>query len=179
MSRSKKQERISRIITLGEITEESANDVIWLIYEINREDDNRPSSVREPIHILLNSLGGDMYDGFAIIDAMMNSQTPIHVTVLGKAMSMALLIATCADHTKATSRTTFMYHDSSYDLSGKKSYHKQELAEVERMDEMYDDLLINTTKLTKKQLDKVKNERRDWYITADDALKFGIIDEII
>lgn len=179
MSRNKKQERLSRNITLGEITEESANDVIWLIYEINREDTNKPVELREPIHILLNSIGGDVYDGFAIVDAMMTSLTPIHVTVLGKAMSMALLIAVCADHTSATSRTTFMYHDSNYELNGKTAHHKQEIAEVERLDSMYDDLIISTTNLTKKQLDKVKNERRDWYITADQALKFGIIDEII
>lgn len=179
MSRNKKQERLSRNITLGEITEESANDVIWLIYEINKEDANKQTDTREPIHIILNSVGGNIYDGFAIVDAMMISKTPIHITVLGKAMSMALLIVTCSDYARTTKHTTFMYHDSNYDLSGKTSFHKQEIKEVDRMDSLYDELLISTTKLTKKQLDQVKKERKEWYITADQALKFGIVDEII
>lgn len=175
--RNKKSKELSRIIVLGEINEDNVNDAIQLIYEINKEDEGKQSA--EPIHIILNSAGGDIYDGMALVDVMLRSETQIHVTVHGKAMSMALLIAVCGSVRTASSNTTFMYHEASYDASGKTTFHKQELKEVERLDKVFDNILIERTNLTNKELEKIKKEHKDWYFTAEEAMKLGIIDEVI
>jgi ATP-dependent protease ClpP protease subunit len=43
----------------------------------------------------------------------------------------------------------------------------------------YDIILLLKSSISQKQLDDVKKSRRDWYITAEEALKYGIVDEII
>jgi ATP-dependent protease ClpP protease subunit len=45
--------------------------------------------------------------------------------------------------------------------------------------DVYDSIVLERTNLTKEQLDIVKLEHKDWYMTADEAKNYGIIDEII
>jgi ATP-dependent Clp protease protease subunit len=82
----------NRNITLAEITQQSANDVIRFIYEMNEEDKKLTLEKREPIKIIINSEGGDVYSGFGIVEAIQLSKTPVHTICHGQAQSMALLI---------------------------------------------------------------------------------------
>ena len=144
----RKQEYLSRIITLGEINNESACEVIGLINEINREDKNKAEENREPIKLILNSPGGNVYDGMGIIDAIQNSTTPIHIYVHGQATSMGFAIATCGDYRYTTKRTTFMYHECSWDTGQEKmKFHEQELKEGKRLWKLYDDIIVENTEI--------------------------------
>ena len=71
----------NRIITLGEVTNEHICDTIEQIYEINNEDKNKEADKREPIKLILNSPGGDVYDGIGLIDVIEQSETPIHIYI--------------------------------------------------------------------------------------------------
>jgi ATP-dependent protease ClpP protease subunit len=72
-----------------------------------------------------------------------------------------------------------MYHEILWSLNEEKlSSHKREVEEGKRIMDIYDSIILKCTNLTKKQLDIVKKEHRDWYINAEDALVYGIIDEI-
>ena len=68
--RSDKQPRLSRTITLGEINSELTNDIIQLIYDINDEDIGKTQV--EPIKLIINSFGGEVYSGLALIDIIDN-----------------------------------------------------------------------------------------------------------
>jgi ATP-dependent Clp protease protease subunit len=148
------------------------------IREINKEDEGK--STREPIDLVINSFGGDVYAGFGLVDIIQLSETPIHVTATGRVMSMALPIFSVGHKRIATERTTFMYHELLWDTAAEKlKYHRQEVKEAERMQQMIDDILVEHTSMTQKQLDKVKAENREWYMDAEEAMKSGIVDEII
>ena len=85
-SPQRKLEYLSRVFTLGDITSESACEVIGLIYEVNKEDKNKAEENRDPIQLIINSSGGSVYDGIGIIDAIEQSITPIHIYVqIGRA----------------------------------------------------------------------------------------------
>ena len=80
MVKSKRNlDKLSRVITLGYIDNENACNVIDFIYDINDEDGNREADKRKPIQLILNSPGGNVYDGIGIIDAIETSITPIHI----------------------------------------------------------------------------------------------------
>ena len=176
----RKLEYLSRIITLGDITNESACEVVGLIYEINNEDKNKAEENRDPIKFILNSPGGNVYDGMGIIDAIETSITPIHMYIYGQAMSMGFAISTCGDYRYASKRTTFMYHECSWETGAEKMrYHEQELKEGKRLWKVYDDVIVQNTEITLKNLQSVRKEQKEWYITAEQALKLGIIDEIL
>lgn len=170
----------SRIITLGEITNEHICDAIEQIYEINEEDTKKGSDKRDPIKLILNSPGGDVYDGIGLIDVIEQSKTPIHIYVHGQAQSMGFAIATAGHYRYASKRTTFMYHEISWETNREKlQYHEQELVEGKRLWQVYDDIVTTNTKISQRKLDAIRRAHKEWYMTADDALEWGVIDEII
>jgi len=169
----------NRIITLGDIDEENANDIIQFIHEINYLDAEKTESKRDPITIIVNSYGGDMYRGFGVVDAIKDSITPVHTVCYGAALSMGFIIMASGHKRSASKHSTFMYHEILWSLNEEKlSSHKREVEEGKRIMDIYDSIILECTNLTKKQLDIVKKEHRDWYMSAEDALVYGIIDEI-
>jgi ATP-dependent Clp protease protease subunit len=179
-SPQRKLEYLSRVFTLGEITNESACELLGLIYEVNKEDKNRAEENRDPIQLILNSPGGDVYDGVGIIDAIEQSATPIHMYIHGQAQSMGFAIATSGHYRYASKRATFMYHEISWETHSEKlQFHEQEVREGKRLWQIYDSIVTANTKISQKTLDNIRKQQKEWYLTADQALKLGIIDEII
>jgi ATP-dependent Clp protease protease subunit len=171
--------KIFRTIVLsGEIDESSVKDAIQTISFIN-EIDNGKEEV-EPIKLIINSLGGNILDGFALIGVIENSFIPIYTYGYGSIMSMALPILVAGDKRFGHPLATFMYHECldsvPYD---KMSIIKENIEETDRLMDMYDDYLISRTLLTQKQLNKVKNKKTDWYFGSDEALSYNIINEVI
>jgi ATP-dependent Clp protease protease subunit len=175
--RRSKLDPLSRIITLGDIETEIVNDIIHSIYEINEEDVKKQTT--DPIKLIINSVGGEIYSGLALIDVINTSLTPIHTICHGSAMSMGLIVFVAGHHRTASPNATFMYHEAMYGLEGKTAYHKQEMKEANRVDKICDDYLLSKTKLTQKLLDNVKNTQAEWYFDAETALKHGIVSEIL
>jgi ATP-dependent Clp protease protease subunit len=169
--------KYSRILTLGDINVESANELIQIIYDINDEDAKKTTV--EPIKLIINSLGGELYSGLALIDVIDNSQTPIYTICHGAAMSMALIIYAAGHHRLASKYATFMYHEATYPTEGKVIFHKQELKEVERTDILCDSYLLSKTKFTQKQFTTVKEKQSEWYFNIEVAQKYGLVDEIL
>jgi ATP-dependent Clp protease protease subunit len=77
-------------MTLGDIETEIVNDIIHSIYEINEEDIKKQTA--DPIKLIINSAGGEIYSGLALIDVINTSLTPIHTICHGSAMSMGLIV---------------------------------------------------------------------------------------
>jgi ATP-dependent Clp protease protease subunit len=171
--------KIFRTIVLsGEIDESSVKDAIQTISFINEIDDGK--EVVEPIKLIINSLGGNILDGFALIGVIENSFVPVYTYGYGSIMSMALPILVAGDKRFGHPLATFMYHECldsvPYD---KMSIIKENIEETDRLMDMYDDYLISRTTLTQKQLNKVKNKKTDWYFGSDEALSYNIINEVI
>lgn len=163
----------------GEIDENTSKDVIDFISTVNDIDSTINPPTRKPINIILNSMGGVMYDGFAIIGAIETSQTPVHITCMGSAMSMALAILVSGHHRIGHSLSSYMYHECLDNNSYEKiSVIKENLDEGDRLMEMYDNYILSRTKLTRRKLNKVKKSKSDWYFGAEEALEYGLINEI-
>jgi len=174
------KKRVYRNLVLsGEISEESAKEIIQHINDINEDDFGKEE--RSPIQLKINSIGGSMYDGFAIIGAIESSETPVYTYGYGAIMSMALPILVSGVKRFAHPLTTFMYHEclDTFGHYEKVSILKENLEESERVMEIYDDHILSKTSFTKKQLDKVKKGKFDWYFDINEAIKYKVIDQII
>jgi ATP-dependent Clp protease protease subunit len=175
--RSDYKPKLSRTLTLGDIDSEITNDIIQLIYEINEEDAKKTQV--EPIKLIINSFGGEVYSGLALIDVIDNSLTPVYTICHGSAMSMALIIYAAGHQRMASKNATFMYHEAGYPVEGKVVHHKQELKEVERIDKICDSYLLSRTKFTSKMLKDVKDKQGEWYFDVKVAHKYGLVNEIL
>jgi ATP-dependent Clp protease protease subunit len=172
------------IILCGEVDDNTVYDLMEMICDINEYDDENEDNVRDyerkPIKMIINSFGGSVYDGFALIGVMENSKTPIHTYCYGSAMSMALLILVSGHKRFGHRLATFMYHECldspAYD---KLATLKENLEETKRIMKVYDDQLLSKTKLKRKQIEDTKKIKLDWYISPEEALSYKVIDQII
>jgi ATP-dependent Clp protease protease subunit len=173
-----------RVFMLGDqVTQATVSTIIKSIWEINLEDADKEIHIngykRQPIHLILNTYGGSVYDGLGLIGAMEVSETPVHVTVLGSAMSMGLFILCAGHHRRMHAYSTLMYHQISTVTMDKLEGIKKDLAECDRLEKMCEDILTKKTKLTLKELEDHKKTKGEWYINAETAAKYGMVDEII
>jgi ATP-dependent Clp protease protease subunit len=173
-----------RTLILGEdVNQESVGDLIKSIYEINMDDEEKELTFvdyeRPPIHLILNTYGGSVYDGLALIGAIELSTTPVVTTCLGSAMSMGLFILSSGHHRRAHHLSTIMFHQISSYSWDKIEGIKKDLEEANRLETVCESLLLARTKIKQSDLNNHKKAKSEWYMTAQEALKMGIIDEII
>lgn len=186
-----------RTITIfNDVDESSMSSAIEKIFQINQSDEEWirnlynilnascakfDSSVVEMPHIqvLLSTYGGDVYDGLSLYDAIKKSNTEVDITCFGKIMSMGIIILLASKNRKAYRNTTFMIHEISSGAIGKLADLEESVDEAKRLNKVLFDIIEKETKITKAQLEEIYNKKQDWFITAEEALKLGLITEII
>jgi ATP-dependent Clp protease protease subunit len=165
------------------INKSTVKAVIESILKINKYDDEldkrEKDFKRNPIELIINSKGGIVYDGLSLINVIEKSKTEVHTYVYGLAASMGLLIAVSGHKRFSGNLSTFMYHSVSLNMGGQLEFLKNRLEETQRLQNVYDEYLLSKTKFEIDELKSVQEQQRDWYITAEEALRFGIIDEIV
>ena len=87
--------------------------IVYHILRYNREDKDIPVESRKPILLYVNTNGGSVPDGYALIDAIMTSKTPVYTINQGYCYSMGFLIFISGKKRFATPNSTFLMHDGS------------------------------------------------------------------
>ena len=132
-----------------------------------------------PIEFYLSTCGGSCYDGLSLFDVIEASKTPIEVICTGKIMSMGIIVTLGAKVRKGYRNTTFMIHQVSGVSFGTLRNMEETMVEVGRVNKMLFDIIKSKTKVTEAQLNEVIQQKKDWFISADEALELGILTEIL
>lgn len=174
----------TRLIYLNDTVESSTvGPIIEQIQKWNEEDDQKDSKqkdfTRKPIKFVVNTYGGDAYDCFALCSVIELSKTPVYTYVYGKTMSAGLAIAACGHKRFGGKYSSYMYHGVTSMAWGKIGKMKEDIAETERIEGIYDTILMSKSNLRKADLQPAKDSRGEWYFGAEEALKVGLIDEIL
>lgn len=166
---------IGAYMLFGEIHEESTEDLCEFIIKANYLFTDE-----QPITLLINSPGGSVYDGFGIIDLMESSKLKIQTVAIGMVASMAALIFTTGTKgMRVMSRNSFvMTHQFSQTLEGK--YHDF-IAQRAHEDDLHNRFIqhfLRHTKMNEKQINDILLGSADKFISAKEALKYGICDQV-
>src|SRR5215203_4261159 len=163
-----------RIIFLGTpVTEDIANLVVAQLIHLESEDPDKDVS------IYVNSPGGSVYAGLAIYDTMQYIKPDVQTICVGVAMSMgALLLAGGANGKRmALPNAKILIHQVWGGFQGQATdieIHARETIALKRKLEE----IMGTH--TGQDLEKVsKDMERDYFMTADEATEYGIIDSVI
>jgi len=171
------------IIISTEINHDVAGAVISHIMDINQYDFDRKNALvgyePEPIELIINSNGGSVTDGFAIIGAMEASDTPIITYGMGQVASMALAIFIAGDIRISARHTRYMYHSISYGMMGHITEHEDAQVECDLLQRMYDSLMYERTQLSEFQLAEIRKMKKNFFMSAKQAKKLGIVDEVL
>lgn len=164
-----------RIIMLnGEITEETVGRICKRLIYLSTLDET-------PIRMILNSIGGEVYLGLLVyntLEDLKKKKIEVTIEVRGVCASMGVVILQGASKRVASKYTRFLLHEVSSWAFGKASEVKEESVELDKVNKMLDEIVAERSKLTLKILQD-KTKKRDWWLSATEALKNGLIDEII
>ena len=131
-----------------------------------------------PVNLMINSPGGDVYEMFGIIDYIESLDVKVNTICRGRAMSAAAVILTCGTGTRMMSkRSTVMFHQSSSFMGGKMSDITAYLDNIKSLEVLIYNMLAEKTK--KDAAWWKEKMRNDMFLTADELLEIGVIDQII
>lgn len=131
---------------------------------------------REPITLYLSSLGGSVYDGFAIYDLIRASPSPVIVYANGKIMSMGVIILLAGDKRYAAKNTRFMMHSLSHGTLGKVRDTDIDVTEAKISNDNMIKIIAERTKLKYKDLkDSIEIKSLDVWFGLSTAKKYGIL----
>ena len=163
-----------------EKTAELAQTLIYLneLNKIEKDEDKK-----KPIDFYISTYGGSADDMFALYDLMniVKEDTDIKTIGLGKVMSAGVLLL--AAGTKGERRIgkncRVMIHNVVAGNHGSLPNLTNELEAIQQLQDDYVDALVESTKLSKKKLKKILNEKVNVYLSAEEAVQYGIADIII
>lgn len=164
----------NRIVFLGtSVTEESANLVCAQMLLLAAEDPDKD------ISFYINSPGGSVYAGMAVYDTMQLVPCDVSTTVMGMAASMGqfLLCAGAPGKRYALPHSRVLMHQPSAQFEGQAAdiaIHAQQIVHIKK--QMFE--LISEH--TGKPVEQVSADAdRDRWFTAEEALDYGFVDEIV
>ena len=163
-----------RIVFLGTpVTDDIANLIVAQLLHLESEDPDKD------ISLYVNSPGGSVYAGLAIYDTMQFIKPDVQTTCVGMAMSMGSIILMGGTKGKrfALPNSKILIHQGSAGFHGQPTDIEIQAKEVISLKRLMEAI---TSKHTGQPLERVaKDMDRDYYMTSQEAVEYGIIDRVI
>lgn len=160
------------IYLFGRLENEVALPVIRRLIKLNKTDKTKP------INMYINSSGGNGYNADAIIAVMHSIDAPVNTICLGHALSGACeILASGTGERSSYEFATLMFHQTLWEADGDITNLEIQAAQGQRFRDAQIELLHRCTGQDKNQIRK--DIERDHYMSARDALNYGIIDKVI
>jgi len=163
-----------RIIFLGSpINDDVANLVIAQLLFLEAEDPE------QDIHLYINSPGGDVNAGLGIYDVMQYVRPNVETICMGQAASMAAVLLAAGGRGKRCSlrHSRVMIHQPMGGISGQATDIQIHAEEILKIRHQMNEILASHTGREVAEVEK--NTERDRFMSAEEALNYGIIDRIV
>jgi len=165
------EERI--VFLAGPINDSLANLVIAEILFLTAKDP------KKDITLYINSPGGSVTAGLAIYDTMQYVECNISTICIGMAASMGATLLTAGEKGKrfALPNSEILLHQVAGGIKGQATDIEIEARQIIKMKEKLNQILVERTGQPLKKIEK--DTDRDFYLSAEEAKKYGLIDEVI
>jgi len=162
-----------RIIFIGQqIDDQAANVIVAQLLFLRMEDP------KKPINLYINSAGGLITSCLAIYDTMQYLGCEINTYCIGQAVSMSALLLSAGTKGKryALSHSRIMLHQPYGGVGGSAEDISIQAKEVIELKKITTKILSETTGQTEEKIRE--DSERDFYMSAEQALEYGIVDQI-
>lgn len=166
----------STVYMFGDIGDGTLYDFTLRIRAVlHMRDENKKN---DPINIVINSDGGDVYEALGMIDYIQSLDVKVNTICRGRAMSAAALLLCSGTGIRAASKnSTIMFHEISSGIYGKSSDMKANVQHTEKLEE----ILINIITLNSKKDSSFWKDKilKDYYLSPEESLELGVIDSVL
>jgi len=163
-----------RIVFLGtEIDDFVCNAVIAQLLFLDSEDPEKD------VQLYVNSPGGVVTSGIGIYDTMQYVHCPVSTICIGQAASMGAVLLAAGQKKRryALPNARIMVHQPLGGARGQATDIEIQAREIKRLKELIVNILVEATGKSAEQI--AKDIDRDFYLQADEARDYGLIDEVI
>ena len=180
------QPDLRTMMLYGEVNEEKIQELV--VGTIMMTQAAAPNSYDEegklkPIKLYLSTYGGAADDMFSFYDILNQAKESceIHTIGLGKVMSagVLLLAAGTKGHRYIGKNCRVMIHAVTAGNVGELHNLQNEMEAIQQLQDSYTNALVAETSLTKRQLNKLLDRKVNVYLTAEEAIEYGIADTIL
>ncbi len=165
-----------RIVILDtDVNSHSASLIVAQLLFLEKE------SSEQPVNFYINSPGGSVTAGMSIYDTMQFIKCPVHTVVIGQAASMGSLLAQAGEpgHRYIMKHARHMIHQPSGGAQGMVSDIAITYKEIERLKVELTQIYVNHNSAGKTYEEFERDMDRDTWMTAEQALAYGLVDKII
>lgn len=171
-----KQLKNRRIVINSEIDDTLLEYAVIPYMEMDNDGSNKP------IEIMLSTVGGEIYNGFNLVDQIERAKTPTVIHIMSMAASMGFLIAMAGKNnpnvkTVCHPFSVGLLHSGSQYMEGSAHAVKDTFDFSQHYEEKIKEYILSHTKIDENLYEKI--ERKEYWMDADEMKRLGIVDEII
>ena len=160
------------------VADVDAESVTEAISELDAISRRRPGN---PITIVFNTNGGNVFDGMALYDFITELRTREHfitTVALGAVFSMGSILLQAGDQREMSKHSYMMIHEVATDTGYlKASGLRDEVRLLDRLEEQGYTILAERSTRTAAEL-KERADRKDWYLNSEETVRFGLADAV-
>tara|TARA_R110002110_G_scaffold81994_1_gene213223 strand:- start:10 stop:627 length:618 start_codon:yes stop_codon:yes gene_type:complete len=172
---------VRTIALFGDVDEEKSLDLI--IGMLSLTEFSKHEAPYDPMRFYISTYGGSADEMFSIYDMMniVKKDCEIETIGLGKVMSAGtlLLAAGTKGKRKIGKHCRVMIHAVAAGSAGELHNIENEVKSIKHIQELYINALARETCMTKRTIQKLLDRRVNVYLTAEEAIEYGIADEIV
>jgi ATP-dependent Clp protease protease subunit len=168
-----------RIYLTGNVTMRKCTELVDTMYDM--DDVNHQTPEPKPIRLVLNTPGGDMMAAQMVCDVIDEIQTPVFASGYGMVGSAGLYIFMACEkgYRSCAKYTRFLSHRFSTTMMGEHSELKALQKDNDKMFENMVEHYILCTGLSRKKVESILlPENKNIWMSAEECIKFGIVDQI-
>lgn len=164
------------IIFNQEIDEKIVERVAIPLLDFEKDNSN------DPVTLIFATVGGSVSDGFILCNIIDQYKKPLNIIVLGYAASMGTIMLAAGSKNPNVTRKCYPFtyallHAGSTAFSGESLTVQDTLEFNKRVDEKVKKFICSHTNVSEEEY--AQHERKQWFLDADDMLKYNFVDEII
>jgi ATP-dependent Clp protease protease subunit len=164
-----------------DVTEQSALDLNQALYEVDAKLKNTSNFLgpdfKPHLKLRINSYGGSLFAGLAILDTIRNLKSEVHTYVDGSAASAATIISIAGAKRFIGKNSMMLIHQLSTGTYGKFSELEDDMENNKRLMKMIKDIYKQYTKVPMKNIDEIL--KHDLWFDSAKCLEFGLVDEVL
>ena len=167
-----------RTIVLNAEIDESILETVVLPLKDFEQDEDKST----PVKLILNTPGGSVADGLMLCNIIDNYKKPLDIIVPSYSCSMGTIILCSGNKNPNVTKKAYpfsfaLFHSGQTYVGGESTSVEDVMNFNKGVDNKIKDYIITNTNITEELYDA--HHRKQWYISADEMLQYGLIDEII
>lgn len=164
------------IILNSEIDESILETVVLPLKQFETDE------INDPITLILNTPGGSVADGLMLCNIIDNFKKPLNIIVPSYSCSMGTIILCSGNKNPLVSKKAYpfsfaLFHSGQTYVGGESTSVDDVIDFNRSVDNKIREYVINNTNITEELY--TAHHRKQWYISAEEMLEYGLIDEII